>query len=53
VIHHRPALDRVIIEPELRRVLMVWRTSLALGPRAHEVVRTVVTQKKALDDARR
>jgi hypothetical protein len=53
VVHHRPALDRVIIEPELRRVLMVWRTSLALGPRVHEVVRTVVTQKKTLDDARR
>jgi len=53
VVHHRPALDRVIIEPELRRVLMVWRTSLALGPRACEVVRTVVTQKETLNDARR
>lgn len=52
VIQHRPALDRVIIEPELRKVVMVWRASLALGPRASEVVRTVVTQKKALNDAR-
>ena len=52
VIHHRPTLDRVIIEPELRRVLMVWRTSVPLGPRAREVARTVVTQKKTLNDAR-
>jgi hypothetical protein len=46
VVHHRPALDRVVIEPERRRLLMVWRTSLELGPRVREIVRTVVTQKK-------
>ena len=49
VIHHRPALDRVIIEPELRRVIMVWRTSLLLGSRVREISRTVVTQKRSLN----
>ena len=49
VVHHRPALDRVIIEPELRRVVMVWRTSLVLGPRVRDVARTVVTQKQTIN----
>lgn len=47
-VHQRPSLDRVIIEPELRRVVMVWRTALRLGPRVREVVGSVVTLKRKL-----
>jgi hypothetical protein len=38
-------LDRVIIEPDARRLIMVWRSSLRCGPRFRDIVRTRVGQK--------
>ncbi len=45
-VHHRAALDRVIIEPERRKVMMVWRTTLTLGARVRDVSRTTISQKQ-------
>lgn len=38
----RPALDTVVIEPDLRRVILCWRATVRLGPRLREVKRVVV-----------
>lgn len=38
-------LDRVIIEPDERRLIMVWRASLRCGVRCREIDRTIVEFK--------
>jgi hypothetical protein len=43
-------LDRVIIEPDDRRLVMVWRSSLNCGPSARGVIKTIVDTKPYLDE---
>ena len=38
----RPVLDTVVIEPDLRRLILCWRATARLGPRIREVKRVVV-----------
>ena len=38
----RPVLDTVVIEPDLRRLILCWRATSRLGPRIREVKRVVV-----------
>ena len=47
-IRGRQSLDRVIIEPGRRRLMMVWRSALPLGARAREVSRTIIIEKQNL-----
>ena len=47
-VRHRPQLHSVILEPDLRRVQMVWHAHLPCHPKVLKLQRTVVTQKKVL-----
>ena len=38
-------LDRIIIEPDAQRLVMVWRSSLNCGPRVRDILQTVVDEK--------
>lgn len=44
----KPYLDTVIIEPDLRRVLLIWRAKVATGPKLHALRAVLVgsEQKK-------
>lgn len=42
---HSVQLDRVIIEPETRLVVLIWRASLRLGPRFRDVIESYVSHK--------
>jgi hypothetical protein len=44
-VYSRAALDRVIIEPDERRLVMVWRVALDCGSQARRIVRSVVDEK--------
>ena len=41
-------LDRVIIEPDVRKVMTVWRSSLNCRARVRDVVQTIVEPKRRL-----
>jgi hypothetical protein len=45
-IQHRGTLHTVILEPDVPRVVMVWRASLRCHPHGHSLVGTVVWQKR-------
>lgn len=47
-VRHRAQLDRVILEPNASRVVMVWRTALACGNDARAVDTTVLSAKRML-----
>src|SRR3990172_1542596 len=44
-VRQRVQLDRVILEPDERKVVMVWRSALDCGGRARQVDKTVVRTK--------
>lgn len=44
----QPQLDRVIIEPDANKVVVVYRASLNCGSRVREIVGTVVDMKRQL-----
>jgi hypothetical protein len=41
-----PQLDRVILEPDDKRIILVWRASVPCGARVREVKRSRVTYKR-------
>jgi hypothetical protein len=43
---HRPELDRVIIEPDQHKLLLVWRSSYHCGPFGREIKKSVVDELK-------
>ena len=45
-LQHRGTLHSVILEPDVPRVVLVWRTSLRCHPHGHSLVGTVVWQKQ-------
>ncbi len=45
---HRGRLDRVIIEPDDRKLVMVWRTALPCGSDARAVEATMIDTKRVL-----
>jgi hypothetical protein len=45
-LQHHGALHTVILEPDVPRVILVWRTSLRCHPHGHSLVGTVVWQKE-------
>jgi hypothetical protein len=47
-VEHRAQLVTVILEPDLRRVIMAWQTSLECNYDADELDATVVTEKRAV-----
>ncbi len=47
-IRHRAQLDRVIIEPEAARLVMVWRAALPVGTQLRALKRTIVIQKRKI-----
>jgi len=46
---HRGKLHTVILEPDVPRVILVWRTELACHSRARKLQRTIVRQKQVLN----
>lgn len=48
VLHHGK-LHTVILEPDVPRVILVWRTELACHARARKLRRTIVRQKEVLN----
>jgi hypothetical protein len=46
--HHRRALHTVIIEPEDRRLIMIWQTALPCHHTLYTLSRTVVFEKKRI-----
>jgi hypothetical protein len=44
-INGRVVMDRVIIEPEDRRVILVWRSSLECGSQARRIKKSIVAPK--------
>jgi hypothetical protein len=49
---HRGKLHTVILEPEVPRVVLVWRTELQCHPRVLKLLKTVVRQKMILNAPR-
>ena len=47
-VRHRGRLHTVILEPDVPRVVMVWRTELPCHPRVTKLQRTVVREKEVL-----
>jgi hypothetical protein len=47
-VEHRAQLCTVIVEPDLRRLLMSWQTSLVCNHRVDELDMTVVTEKQVI-----
>ena len=45
---HRAQLDRVIIEPDDRRLVMVWRTALPCGSDSRAVEATMIETKRVI-----
>jgi len=45
---HRAQLDRVIVEPDDRRLVMVWRTALPCGADSRAVEATIIETKRVL-----
>jgi hypothetical protein len=45
---HRAQLCTVIVEPDERRLIMVWQTSLVSNTRVDELDATIVTEKRVL-----
>ncbi|MBK9259433.1 MAG: DUF2169 domain-containing protein [Polyangiaceae bacterium] len=48
VVHHERALHSVIIEPDERRLVMVWHTALSCHHTLYTLKRTIVFQKRNL-----
>lgn len=48
-VHHRGRLHTVILEPDVPRVILVWRTELPCHARALKLQRTTVRQKQVLN----
>jgi hypothetical protein len=48
-VQHRGKLHTVILEPDVPRVILVWRTELPCHPRARKLRQTVVRQKEVLN----
>jgi len=47
-LHPRPCLHTVVLEPDERRVGLVWHTSLPCHPLVHKLLRTRVIRKQVL-----
>lgn len=47
-IRQRVRLDRVILEPDERKLVLVWRSSLDCGTEARKIARSIVTTKEVL-----
>jgi hypothetical protein len=52
-VQHRGKLHTVILEPDVPRVILVWRTELPCHARALKLERTIIRQKQILNEARR
>jgi hypothetical protein len=48
-VHHAGKLHSVILEPDVPRVVLVWRTELACHPRVHSLLGTVVRPKRVVN----
>lgn len=48
-VQHRGRLHTVVLEPDVPRVVLVWRTSLRCHPNGHSLVGTRVWQKRIID----
>lgn len=48
-VRHRGRLHTVILEPDVPRVILVWRTELSCHPKVLKLVRTMVRQKQVLN----
>ena len=51
-VSHRAKLHTVILEPDVPRVVMVWRTELPCHPRVLKLQRTIVREKRSLNATR-
>lgn len=51
-VQHRSHLHTVILEPDVPRVILVWRTELPCHPRVLKLQRTVVRQKQVVNTNR-
>ena len=51
-VRHRGKLHTVILEPDVTRVILVWRTELPCHSRALKLQQTTVRQKQVLNLAR-
>ncbi|XXY48655.1 DUF2169 domain-containing protein [Sorangium sp. So ce269] len=47
-IRQRVRLDRVVLEPDERKLVLVWRSSLDCGTEARKIARSIVTTKEVL-----
>jgi hypothetical protein len=52
-VQHRACLHTVILEPDVPRVILVWRTELASHSRVLKLQRTIVRQKQVVSVNRR
>ena len=44
-IRHRPEVHTVILEPDVRRIVMVWQSTLRCPMKEYKLLRTVITRK--------
>ncbi|KYF68483.1 hypothetical protein BE11_50380 [Sorangium cellulosum] len=47
-IRQRVRLDRVIVEPDEQKLVLVWRSALDCGTEARKIARSIVTTKEVL-----
>ncbi|MET3442199.1 hypothetical protein ABIC94_002983 [Variovorax paradoxus] len=48
VLHERPHLHTVILEPEAMRVSLVWHSALPCHPKVHKLLKTRIVEKRLL-----
>lgn len=46
LLHERPALHTVIVEPDRSRVALVWHSALPCHPKVHKLLKTRVIEKR-------
>lgn len=45
---HGATMHTLVLEPDVPRVIVVWRTSLACHPKVQQLVRTMVWEKEVV-----
>lgn len=48
-VRHRGELHTVILEPDVPRIVLVWRTSLPCHPKVQKLLYTIVRQKRVIN----
>jgi hypothetical protein len=48
VLHERPVLQTMIVEPDRSRVALVWHSALPCHPKVHKLLKTRVIEKRLM-----